>query len=259
MNRTLPAATGSIPRTGHHHRRSFLDRLTAAGVSTFALALMVFLSRRHTRSLRRQLVAALAQASHDELTGLPNRHAALEILQAGPVGMVGLLDLDDFKSVNDTYGHDTGDQLLSVIARRLRTVIGESGMATRLAGDEFVLIWHTAPPDPLLVGQNLISQVSAPARIDGHQIVPAASLGLSIPPSSRTNATALLSAVDQAMYDAKHAREDRPAAGAVHLYDGPHPPVPVHRPAGPARRATRDLSTTASSGSASSLGEGGTR
>ncbi|WP_131801538.1 putative bifunctional diguanylate cyclase/phosphodiesterase [Klenkia brasiliensis] len=107
------------------------------------------------------LAASEAYARLDPLTGLANRRGLQSAYEAlllaasstgGPVGRLVLLDLDDFKVVNDTHGHESGDQLLCVVADRLRTAVGGAGTVARSGGDEFVLVLHPgAPPvDALL-------------------------------------------------------------------------------------------------------------
>ena len=102
------------------------------------------------RSLVRQLAAARAEAAHDPLTGLSNRRAAVsEVNTRSPQARsCSLCDLDDFKSVNDTFGHPTGDDLLAVVAARLYIAVPPDGFVARLAGDEFLILLPDHGGDP---------------------------------------------------------------------------------------------------------------
>ncbi|WP_336488210.1 putative bifunctional diguanylate cyclase/phosphodiesterase [Methylobacterium nigriterrae] len=158
-------------------------------------------------------------AHHDVLTGLPNRalfHATLDAAvaraeaAASRVGLI-LLDLDAFKEVNDTLGHDAGDMLLKEVARRLSAIIGPDDLVARLGGDEFVLI--TAGEPDLGLPSRRIHEVEAavldvlgPAvSIAGRSVSPRASLGLALFPEHARNAADLLTNADLALYAAKAA------------------------------------------------------
>jgi len=116
------------------------------------------------------------------------------------------LDLDGFKAVNDTHGHETGDRLLQVLADRLRESIREGDTAARLGGDEFVVMlggMHTLA-DIKPVVRRLLRAASDPFEIDGHSCKVSASLGISVFPQSQDTAEdQLLRQADQAMYKAK--------------------------------------------------------
>jgi diguanylate cyclase (GGDEF)-like protein len=154
------------------------------------------------------------EAMHDALTGLPNRAAlqrhlaaALEELAEGrsPGVVVMIVDLDGFKEVNDTLGHQQGDQLLIEVGTRLQTAVGPAGVVTRLGGDEFaVLLAGTDDEDGAVrVGHRLLRSLEQPVSLDGLEIEVGASLGLAIAPAHATEAAALLKRADMAMYDAK--------------------------------------------------------
>ncbi|MDI6103511.1 bifunctional diguanylate cyclase/phosphodiesterase [Actinoplanes sp. NEAU-A12] len=149
------------------------------------------------------------QITHDELTGIGNRSAyADEIsarLAAGEPFVVALLDLDDFKTVNDRYGHSTGDALLRTISRRLHDRLRPEDTVARLGGDEFTLLLpglSTAETDGLL--RELLTVVQAPVLEGDLEMVPRISVGLT---ASRPDDTAgeLLRRADVAMYAAKTA------------------------------------------------------
>ena len=138
---------------------------------------------------RHHLQTRLAHlAMHDPLTGLPNRtlffdrlDAALDTDRPGDSVGVCYLDLDDFKAVNDTLGHDTGDALLRAIAQRLGADLGRDGhLVARMGGDEFVvLVEHCTGIDQLQqVAQTALNTVRRPVIIDGHPIAVSASVGI---------------------------------------------------------------------------------
>jgi diguanylate cyclase (GGDEF)-like protein len=186
-------------------------------------------ARRKIRTLRILLGHAQYEATHDRLTGLPNRRAALTHLAGKNVGMIGLLDLDAFKDVNDLHGHHVGDQLLIVLANRLSSAIGQHGQVYRLAGDEFLLIWHRRPDNALRHAAAILAQATRPLTLDGLSLHPAASLGLALP-GPHLSGTALIAAADTAMYKVKHDEHSSHGSSRVHLYPSQHPP-PAAQPA----------------------------
>jgi diguanylate cyclase (GGDEF)-like protein len=212
------------------HRLRCEVRGARAGL-TFALLLALLSASLRIRALRRELGSALHEARHDKLTGLPNRRAALTLLNTGPVGLVGLLDLDGFKDVNDRYGHDVGDDLLTRLATRMQGALGPNGTVARLAGDEFLIIWSHRPADPIAEAERVLQMTLDPTRIHGHLVRPAASLGLARPGPHLAN-EALLAAADHAMYEAK-------SGTGIHLYAVDVPPDPVDRVAALGRRSSR--------------------
>ena len=153
-------------------------------------------------------------ALHDALTGLPNRvalqralTAAFEDIGAGrvPGAAVMVLDLDEFKSVNDTLGHQQGDRLLCEVGARLTTAVGAAGTVARLGGDEFaVLVPSTADEDHVLrIGRRMLRALEQPVALDGLEVEVGASVGVALAPLHGPDASALLKRADMAMYDAK--------------------------------------------------------
>ncbi len=163
---------------------------------------------------RRRMEADLRhQATHDALTGLPNRtlfqdRLAQSMVQArrhDRLVAVILLDLDNFKAVNDGWGHNHGDLLLSEIARRLTAVLRPDDTVARLGGDEFVLLLsdlgHTE--DVGQVAEKILGVFADPIRVDDNEVFTSASLGITLFPMDGEDVTTLLRNADVAMYRAK--------------------------------------------------------
>jgi diguanylate cyclase (GGDEF)-like protein/PAS domain S-box-containing protein len=156
-------------------------------------------------------------AFHDHLTGLPNRtlleeHLAIALARASRQGhSVALLflDLDDFKLVNDSFGHVAGDQVLGEVAGRLRAVTRASDLLARQGGDEFLLLLTDLGDDPEgvagAVAAKLTSALERPFRLDGSSFHIGASIGISLFPRDAASADALMRHADAAMYRAKAA------------------------------------------------------
>ena len=152
-------------------------------------------------------------AHHDMLTGLPNRvllRARMEealghMRRSGDGAAVLCIDLDNFKSVNDTLGHSAGDLLLQEVAARLRSVLRADDTPARLGGDEFaVLIAGVARPENAgALAETLVDMIGRPFDINGHQVLIGASIGIAAAPGDGTDADALLKNADMALYRAK--------------------------------------------------------
>ncbi|MEU4625622.1 bifunctional diguanylate cyclase/phosphodiesterase [Actinoplanes sp. NPDC023801] len=145
------------------------------------------------------------QATHDSLTGAGNRalfeQHTQQLLTDGETFHVALLDLDDFKAVNDRLGHRVGDQLIQETSRRLARTLGGNGLLTRLGGDEFAVVVRSADDLPILLEQ-LLAAVEQPAELDGATLRTAASLGVTGARPGDDPAE-LLRRADVAMYAAK--------------------------------------------------------
>jgi diguanylate cyclase (GGDEF)-like protein/PAS domain S-box-containing protein len=158
-------------------------------------------------------------AYHDSLTGLPNRklfsdRLGIALAQAQrsqkKVG-IAMLDLDNFKGVNDTLGHDIGDLLLKVAAERLSAALRKGDTVARFGGDEFVLILPDlkAIEDAIQVVQKIVDSFCKPFLIDTHQLVVTTSIGIAVYPNDGTDGDSLLKNADIAMYQAKQAGRAR--------------------------------------------------
>lgn len=159
------------------------------------------------------------QASHDTLTGLP----ALRLARDRWDNAIGLakrkqsraavlfIDLDDFKAVNDTFGHDTGDYVLKSVAHRLSKSIREIDTAARVGGDEFIVILNgiNASDDASTVAEKLISAIQMPIEYNNYLINIGVSIGIGVYPDHASNASDLLRHADMSMYSAKKAGKDR--------------------------------------------------
>jgi diguanylate cyclase (GGDEF)-like protein len=148
-------------------------------------------------------------AHHDALTELANRVLLNERLERtlGAAEMVAVhhLDLDQFKAVNDTFGHHAGDKLLKIVAERLCGLVRDTDTIARMGGDEFVIVQAPIadPADATSLAQRVIKRLSEPYDIDGHQAVIGASVGISIGPVDGTSPDRLLRNADLALYRAK--------------------------------------------------------
>ena len=151
-------------------------------------------------------------AHHDALTDLANRvllndrlEHALDRVQRDEMVAVHHLDLDQFKAVNDTFGHPCGDKLLRIVAERLRALVGEADTIARMGGDEFVIVQARIadPADATSLAQRVIDALSAPYDIDDQQAVIGVSIGISVGPGDGSSPDKLLRNADLALYRAK--------------------------------------------------------
>ncbi len=152
-------------------------------------------------------------AHHDMLTGLPNRAYLTERLATilalarrhRTLVAIAFIDLDDFKIVNDTHGHHAGDAVLREVAARIKQVLRESDMVSRLGGDEFLVILAdlVSPEDAATVAQKLLQTISGPFTLEGDELYTKASIGVSLFPRDGRNADDLIRHADAAMYQAK--------------------------------------------------------
>jgi diguanylate cyclase (GGDEF)-like protein/PAS domain S-box-containing protein len=185
-----------------------------AGRLTYYAALCsdVTQQRHHTEELE-------AKLNQDALTGLPNRLLLDDRLQLGlaqarrerSLLAVCFIDLDDFKPINDTYGHRAGDQVLIEIAHRLQQSIRGGDTAARLGGDEFILLLtNLANADECRQGvERLLSAITQPIVTDSGRVQVSASIGIALFPRDAQNGDELILMADQAMYNAKNTGRNR--------------------------------------------------
>lgn len=155
----------------------------------------------------------LRQANYDILTGLPNRMLALDRLKLAlaqarredqQVGVM-FLDLDNFKHINDTMGHDAGDNLLIEASRRISSCLRGTSTVARLGGDEFLVILPglRSPEVAEQVADRILQTFSPPFHLDGQEVFVTTSIGIAIYPADSDNSSTLLQHADAAMYQAK--------------------------------------------------------
>ena len=216
----LPVAIAAIDlRSGDH--KGVVLAVAAAVLAPLVLGRIATLASLHAAAERRLHTLATV----DELTGLPNRRAIsghlTEILSRCATGdssgaVVMFLDLDDFKLVNDEYGHATGDRLLVEVAQRLRSAVRSTDLVGRFGGDEFVVAMEGRPePTRDAALATLGRALAEPVVLDGAEASAAASIGARlVRPGETVSAEQALSAADAGMYVVKHGhRADVEAAG----------------------------------------------
>jgi len=165
---------------------------------------------------RERLQADLAyQASHDSLTQLPNRSHALQLIEgalhraqrSGAIVALLFVDLDAFKSVNDTFGHSAGDEVLREVARRMQAEVRGGDVVARLGGDEFVVLLEPVDSQPAVIeiAERIVAAVSEPIKIAAsvRALTVGASVGVGINLDSGTDPDRLLGEADAASYRAK--------------------------------------------------------
>ena len=158
-------------------------------------------------------------AYHDSLTGLPKRklfsdRLGIALAQAQrnkEILGIAMLDLDNFKDVNDTLGHDTGDLLLKEVAERIKAALRKGDTVARFGGDEFVLIIPElkGAEDALQVAQKIADSFHNPFLVGAHQLMVTTSIGIAIYPNDGVEETILLKNADKAMYEVKQTGRDR--------------------------------------------------
>ena len=189
--------------------------VAGASIALFLLVLArldgVVAELRRSLRERQQLEEELKrQALHDPLTGLANRtlfgdRLAHALAKRRERVAVLFVDLDDFKTVNDTLGHDAGDQLLMAVARRIRSTLRSGDTAARLGGDEFAVLVEDSPDVRVAgsVAERMLAAIAEPFETDGRSLVVRASVGISLGVAGDTDAQTLMREADIAMYLAK--------------------------------------------------------
>lgn len=173
-------------------------------------------------------------ATHDPLTLLPNRSLFLDRLQhATSLAKrnqhhlaVLFLDLDGFKTVNDTYGHEIGDRLLQAIAERFHQNLRACDTVARISGDEFAFILENISNEhnASIVAEKILKNAAQPFHLDGHSIRITTSIGISLYPEDGNEPLELLRCADAAMYKAKQSGKNTYRFSANHYRGFPHAP-----------------------------------
>jgi diguanylate cyclase (GGDEF)-like protein len=190
-----------------------------AVAQTLADVAAAYLLNAWTHQSARDAVEHLRQSTlHDALTGLPNRllledrlaHAAQRARRSGGVAAVLFADLDDFKLVNDTFGHKVGDELLVAVANRLAGVVRPGDTLARISGDEFVFLCEdlALPADVEALRQRIDSAFAQPFRLSSQLVRVSASIGIAYAGRGEDVSDEVVSRADAAMYDAKRRRND---------------------------------------------------
>ena len=202
---------------------AFVSTVAAVG---YALSATL---RRYDAALAREhelQLKLLHQASHDPLTGLPNRHeiedrldrAAARAARAATGLAVLFVDLDGFKPVNDELGHEAGDELLATVARRIQGCLRVSDSAGRLGGDEFGLVAEGIDrDDAVALAGRVVEAIAIPILVDLRTVGVRASVGVAMAGADAPSAGRLLGMADLAMYEAKRR------GGGVVVYGEPAP------------------------------------
>jgi diguanylate cyclase (GGDEF)-like protein/PAS domain S-box-containing protein len=190
-------------------RRIFLTTKTpmkdrSGSVTSVLTTAIDITERKHAEGVLRHI------ASHDPLTDLPNRRMLHERIQHEigrnnhSFGLL-LIDLDRFKSVNDAFGHASGDRLLLQVAARLNEAATAGNMVARISGDEFVILQtgFQGPGSAEALARDVIASLSAPFIVDGHEVEIGCTIGVAICPGKDADAEKLLKSADLAMYRAK--------------------------------------------------------
>ncbi|MCY7304008.1 MAG: bifunctional diguanylate cyclase/phosphodiesterase [Thermoleophilia bacterium] len=174
-------------------------------------ALLVPILSRVTRHMRQQMEQIDHQAHHDDLTGLPNRlhfrKAIEQHFRDQPSAAIMMIDLDGFKDVNDTLGHDVGDKLLQEVPERLHAALPAGAALARLGGDEFaVMLPNATAEEALATGVAIRRRLERPFQFDHLSLAVDASIGIAEAPRHGADAYTVLKNADVAMYVAKETR-----------------------------------------------------
>jgi diguanylate cyclase (GGDEF)-like protein len=212
--------TWTPDRPGDTMMRQFFWALAGVGLLFIGIFAYVFLRLRHAGTqitLREQQIQRLA--GQDELSNLPNRRTFdlrldQELAQLGRTksGLaVLMLDLDRFKAVNDTYGHNAGDELIRQVAKRLTTILRLGDTVARLGGDEFGIIQThmNEPGASAVLGQRILDALTEPFEIGGVAVTIGCSIGIAHAPQDGADRGTLMRLADTALYQAKNEGRNR--------------------------------------------------
>jgi len=218
-----------LTQTHRHQLLADFGRVAWVYIAIFALVLMVILGMlrivgRAERSRQRELIR---RANHDTLTGLPNRQRMttdFSIMQRrhGSAFSLLFIDMDNFKSINDGFGHVQGDALLQQLGKRLEAFARDEESVARIGGDEFVLLTPEAEAEPLLErAHDLIDRMAAHYTVNGVRCELGCSVGIATTTEAGTSLSDMLRAADIAMYAAKKERNSarfyEPSMGGRYL------------------------------------------
>lgn len=217
-------AIGRLEWTPHHPGQKLLKFLLPVLIlgTLWAIYASLVMHRRllkMSREMEQRERQAVHLAHYDQLSGLPNRRKFISSLSEGlecwRVGegerpIVAYLDIDRFKDINDTLGHDAGDALVRAVGRRLSVSLSEGDLLARLGGDEFAVMVRSG--DPLAgwkLGRDLCAAFAVPVDAGGQEVSISVSVGIAIPESTAKSAAQLMCEADIALYRAKEAGRAR--------------------------------------------------
>ena len=193
--------------------------LISLSISIIMMLIMYLFSRglknmvnRYNQDLIQERRKLFLKANFDNLTGVHNRtHFLLEVnsyIYSSKKFAILFLDLDGFKNINDTVGHNIGDEVLKTIAQRLKKIITDNDIISRFGGDEFLILInnHNNIEDIL---DKILSEIKKPIIIDNKEYKVSASIGVSIYPDNSTDINELIKQADIAMYEAKKSGKDK--------------------------------------------------
>ncbi len=182
-------------------------------VITLITLFIISVSRKTERRLQKAYEDLAFNANHDALTGLANRRLFNEIMQQtirsakrDNISCALLyIDLDDFKDVNDAYGHEAGDQVLVKIANRIKSSIRESDTIARMGGDEFIVLLHKTVnyDDIKATAEKILKNLTQPIAVQDNEVKLSASIGITICPDDGIDLDTLMSKADSALYNCK--------------------------------------------------------
>jgi len=222
----LEVYTDVTPLVERMERSQWTILAAVLGAMALVYAVIQLILMRYKRLLREEERARAAQeerirhqAYHDSLTGLPNRARFGEHLEealkrakrtGAPLALL-FLDLDLFKQVNDSLGHDAGDGLLRLSAERIRRAVREADLVFRMSGDEFTVVLEDVrgPEEAAMVAGRVLEGVSVPLQINEKQLAVTASIGIALYPGDEAVGGRLIKAADTAMYRAKELGRNR--------------------------------------------------
>ena len=223
LSREVKASVGLNSDAQHAWQRGlYLEQLAYLLGILVSGSFLIGLLFRETRRVRRLLADATTArnriwhlAHHDPLTDLPNRWLFNDRLEQalrrgrreGEMVALHYFDLDNFKAVNDGFGHLTGDRVLVAVAQRLNACVRHSDTLARLGGDEFAIVQSSASgrAGAMLLAERMLAALETPLAIDGHKLPISASIGIGLFPDHGAAPAALHQAADQALYRAKAA------------------------------------------------------
>ncbi|MBL7258349.1 sensor domain-containing diguanylate cyclase [Paractinoplanes lichenicola] len=221
---TILVGDSAAARSWSSQDRILSEQLSVEGALILESAGMRQAAQAHVAQLSHQ-------AFHDSLTGLPNRthlieQAELAVAEAeatrGRVALM-MLDLNGFKQVNDTAGHQAGDVLLQQVAKRVLGAVRDNDVVARLGGDEFAILLTRDPDDTVAaaVAARICERLRQPFTIEGQEVTVGGSVGIALYPDDATDYEALMKGADEAMYEAK--RDTKRLGGGYRRFSGEDP------------------------------------